>query len=250
MARTLHPKLGIFDSSNPERQITNFTAIPTWFVDDLFRCGKGIPSSFWKFTYVLMRHILSPSKVDGAFVFDYTWKSTFDDFKQIYDIGDLAVQDWTNAYSCSGFFSITKGSRKHPDDPNGIPTQWKYWTGATRRDWFAFVIALSKTLNPPDGKRMRRHGWNCIDKHPTNAHHAGCLDCSQPYKLLLAINVDKARANSVGQPPLLPINEKRIEEFLRRGYGRRLEDGSIEWTFARPNTPPDDIDAYERRWGS
>lgn len=228
MARKLHPNLRIFDSSNPEKENTNYTAMPTWFVDDLIRVGKGIPSSFWKFTFVLMRHILSAVEktADGKFVNTYIWKSTFEDFKEQHDIGDLAVQDWTNAYSCSGFFSITRGSRKHPKDPNGLPTVWRYNVNATKRDWLALVIALSETLNPPDGKRMRRHGWS------------DDLDCSQAYKLVLALNVDKARAQRVGIPPLPSVNVARIEEFLRRGYGRRLEDGSIEWTYGKPKQLP------------
>lgn len=255
MARTLHPKLKIFDSSNPEKEVTNFTAVPTFFVDDLIRMGNGIPSSFWKLTFVLLRHVLSVEKIGDKFVHTYTWKSTFEDFKEKHDIGDLAVQDWTNAYSCSGFFHVTRGSRKHPQDPNGLPTVWKYNVNATQRDWMAFVIALSKTLNPtPPEKRMARHGWACIGHSKGEPHTRSCLDCSQPYKLLLAINVDKARANSVGIPPLPPVNQGRIEEFIRRGYGVRLADGSIEWSYVKPRTPEDDVmekmDRDESRWGS
>jgi hypothetical protein len=224
--RTLHPNLRIFDPpSNSDKLVTNFTAIPTFFFDDLIRVGKGIPSSFWKFTFALMRQILSPDKQDGQFVFNYTWNSTFADFKEKHDIGDLAVQDWSNAYSVSGLFHIVKGSRKFPKDPNGTPTVWTYNRNATSRDWLAFVLALSETLNPKDGKRMARHGFS--KDYDVNASHA--------FKLVLALNVDLARKMRVGLPPLPPINVERIEAFLRRGYGKRNEDGSIEWTYLKPS---------------
>jgi hypothetical protein len=224
MARQLHPTLGIFDSDNPEKLVTNFTAIPTWFVDDLIRIGKGIPSSFWKFTFVLMREVLSAVEKDGdKFVNTYVWKSTFEDFKENYDLGDLAVQDWSNAYSVSGLFGMVKGTRKHPKDPAGKPTVWTYNRAATRRDWTAFVLALSTTLNPPDGKRMARHGR--VDD----------VDASHAFKLQLSLHVDRARASKVGAPPLPPVNRNRIEEFLRRGYGRRNDDGSIEYTYKKPS---------------
>lgn len=235
--RTLHPNLRIFDSDIPDKLTVNFTAFPTWFFDDLIRLGKGIPASFWKFTFALMRQVLSAVEKNGeVFTNTYTWNSTFEDFKEKHDLGDLAVQDWTNAYSCSGLFSIVKGKRKFPKDPNGTPTVWTYNRNATRRDWLAFVIALSKTLNPADGKRMARHGW--VDD----------VDASHAYKLMLSLEVDKARAGSVGLPPLPAINEKRIEIFLERGYGKRESDGSISWTYKKPKAIPNPND--ERRYGN
>jgi hypothetical protein len=236
--RTLHPNLRIFDSSIPDKQTTNFVAIPTFFFDDLIRMGKGIPASFWKFTFALLRQILSAVEKNGeVFTNTYSWKSTFADFKEKHDIGDLAVQDWTNAYSVSGLFHITKGSRKHPKDPNGLPTVWKYNPDATSRDWLAFILALSETLNPKDRKRMRRHG----KADDVNASHA--------FKLQLALNVDHKRSGNVGTPPLPPVNTKRIEEMIRRGWGRRNADGSIEWTFLQTKKIGNTED-NERRYGS
>jgi hypothetical protein len=220
--RTLHPNLRIFDSANPDKLVTNFTAIPTFFFDDLIRVGKGIPASFWKFTFALMRQILSPEKQGDQFVYTYTWNSTFADFKEKHDIGDLAVQDWTNAYSNSGLFGIIKGKRKFPKDPNGTPTVWTYNQNATRCDWLAFIVALSKTLNPADRKRMARHG------------KSDDLTAAHAFKLVLALEVDKARQHSVGLPPLPAINQHRVEEMIRRGWGTRNADGSIEWTYLKP----------------
>jgi hypothetical protein len=227
MARSLHPNLRIFDHADTAKEVVNYTALPTFFIDDFLRIGKGIPASFWKFTYVLMRQTLSAvEKIEGGFRNTYTWNSTFEDFKEKYDIGDLAVQDWTNAYSCSGLFRITKGTRKYPKDPNGLPTVWQYNTNSTRRDWAAFIIALSNTLNPEDGKRMARHG------------KAGSVSAAHAFKLVLAMNVDKARHQAVGIPPLPPVNTNRIEAFIQRGYGKREADGSISWVYKLPKTVP------------
>jgi len=225
MARKLHPNLRIFDNINPEKEVASFTAIPNLFIDALPRLGKGIPSSFWKFTFVLLRGILSDQeKLDGGSLYHtYEWKSTSDTFKENYDIGSLAVQDWTNAYSVSGLFAIKKG-RKHLKADAGTPTEWKYNRAATLSDWICFVTALRNILNGPP--RMARHG---------EAEHNGqTVNAANAFKLALAMEVDHVRSK-VQHPKLSPVNEKRIEIFLERGYGYRDENGTINWTYKVPS---------------
>jgi hypothetical protein len=241
MARSLHPTLRIFDNTNPEKEIASFTAMPNFFIDSLMLVGKGIPSSFWKFTFVLMRGILSDQEKDtaGKLYHTYEWKSTSGYFKERYDLGDLAVQDWTNAYSVSGLFTIKKG-RKHLKADKGTPTEWRYNTHATLADWVCFVIALSKVLN--GDTRMARHGtYTGEDGEEFN--------CANSFKLALAMRVDHVRGEN--KPESLPcVNDKRIEVFLERGYGWRDGDGLINWNYRKPHTPESDADMRERRHGT
>jgi hypothetical protein len=225
MGRKLHPSLRIFDNVNPEKEVGSFTAVPNFFIDTLPRLGKGIPASFWKFTLVLLRGILSEQeKGDGGGLYHtYKWKSTSDQFKENYDIGSLAVQDWTNAYSVSGLFHIKKG-RKHVKADAGLPTEWTYITSATMADWICFVMALRNVLNRTP--RMARHG--------EMEYQGKTLNAANAFKLALAFEVDKVRAAS-NPTPLPPVNVKRIEVFLERGYGWRDEDGDIRWRFILPS---------------
>lgn len=238
MARKLHPSIRIFDNVNPEKEVVSFTAIPNFFIDTLPRLGKGIPASFWKFTLVLLRGILSEQeKGDGGSLYHtYKWKSTSDQFKAEYDIGSLAVQDWTNAYSVSGLFHIKKG-RKHAKADAGLPTEWTYITAATMADWICFVMALRNVLNR--SSRLARHG--------EMEHEGKTLNAANAFKLVLAMEVDEVRASSKPKP-LPSVNVTRIEVFLERGYGWRQADGIIAYRYMKPSRAGlDPYTAAERR---
>jgi hypothetical protein len=243
MARSLHPSLRIFDNTNPEKEVASFTALPNFFVDDLMRIGTGVPASFWKLTFALMRGIFAEQEknAEGKLYHTYEWKSTSDQFKEKYDLGDLAVQDWTNAYSVSGLFSIKRG-RKHLKADKGTPTVWHYNVHATQTDWIYFIVALRHVLNPADGKRMARHGeFEDKDRNKVNAANS--------FKLKLALEVDHVREEAK-PTPLRPVNKDKIKVFLERGYGWLDSDGVITWTYRRPDKPEDAAKNRDRRYGS
>jgi len=210
--RKFHPTVKAFDGA--------WFGVPAFFTEDLMRCGKGIPASFWKLTFVLWRDILKPSPDPnnaGQFLYHYTAKTTFEQLKEDHRIGDKAVQSWQGAYFVSGLFSVKKGRRKAPKLP-GEPTIWRYNPAATKQDWLAFIIALSRVVSPANEARRARHG--------TDENGMSCLAA---FQLRLAIEVDKVRAavNGTAGPGLPPVNEKRIEFLLEEGVGTRNPDGTI-----------------------
>jgi hypothetical protein len=213
----IHPGLPIFDG----RQ---YTAIPTFFVDDLMRIGKGIPPSFWKLTDVILRKVLAPTrKVNDEWVRDYVCKTTEKQLRAEYNIPWSAVADWTRSYSASGLFTIQKGSR-HVKDVKGIPTIWHYRKEATFSDWVAFIAALSEICCGP---KMVRRGKN--DQ----------VDSSKAFLLKVALAVDRHRSVNGGTvgPSLPPVNTKLIERLLARGVGQLMPDGSINFKVMRPAKP-------------
>jgi len=218
VARPFHPKLAIFNSDKPDKEIGSYFAVPAFFTDALMRVGKGIPPAFWKMTFVLLREVLKPKKVGGEFVYPYECKTTVEWFAERH-INDRAVQDWTNAYFCSGLFQITKGRSDGKENP-GIPTVWRYNVNASKADWIAFVKALSNTLLGV-GKRMRRTGTGPDGQVAAHA-----------FMVALAFEVDNCRADgTVGRLPL--VNQKMIDDWIAEGRANtiRTPDGGIQYSY-------------------
>jgi hypothetical protein len=232
--RQLHPKLALFDSDDPTKQVCSFFALPVFFTDTLMRpqISKGIPASFWKFSFVIIRELLQPKKEGEAFVHHYQFNTTFEWFEDEHGLGDAAVQEWSSAYAVSGLFNITKGKR-HNHKEKGTPTVWQYNKAATQKDWLAFVRALSHVMKPEDGSKMRRRGFS----------KDGAVDAAGVFKLRLAIAVDhfRERVNGTVGPPLPPVNTQRIEKLIAKGYGTRQADGSVAYTYLKPRHPKDGV---------
>jgi hypothetical protein len=232
--RQLHPKLALFDSDDPAKTVCSFYALPVFFTDTLMRphISKGVPASFWKFTFVIMRELLQAKKEGEVFVHHYRFNTTFEWFEDEHGIGDAAVQEWQAAYEVSGLFHITPGKRKHHLQ-KGTPTTWVYNKAAKRAEWVAFVHALSSVMKPENGSTMRRRGKS----------KDGEINAAGVFKLRLALAVDhfRERVNGTVGPPLPPVNWQRIEEYLSSGFGERQADGSITYTYLKPRHPNDGV---------
>ena len=218
--RDFHPDLPVFDKQ--------WTGVPTFFIDELMRHGKGIPAAFWKLTFVVWRRAVAPSgKIDGQWQFDYTCKTTESKLHSEYNINKAAVADWTRAYSVSGLFSIKKGKRHVKDQP-GTPTIWYYNKSATIKDWAAFILALSEVCRGADGmhRPARRGKYDDGEKS---------ISASGAFLLRLALAVDKKRETINGiLPGLPPVNTRRIQKLLESGYGTREPDGTITYEYVVP----------------
>jgi len=265
--RSTHPDLAIFDNpdkNKPDKSVGWF-AIPYFFAKDFMRIGKGIPASFWKFTFILWRELLQPKPVkDGKggahFEWPYTANTTVEWFMEEFGLDTEAVQDWSNAYSVSGLFRMTKGERKIKGLP-GTPTTWTYNKRATKKDWEAFIIALARIVDPTDGRRMSRHGevWSAEEKKLLTEFQynlsmsksdakkkvreqfpgAGWT-ASDAFKLALALMVDHVRTNGSGQPGLAPVNTHKIQRWVEQGKAEavREEDGAITYVYKTPRAVP------------
>ena len=216
--RKFHPNIAVFDGNT-------WFGVPAFFTDRLMhpQISKGIPASFWKFTFVLWRELLKPKKQGDEFVYPYVFNTTYEWFENEHGIGDANVQEWTSAYAVSGLFKIKKGKRHNHKVP-GEPSVWYYNTKATQTDWMAFVMALSQTIRPTDGSVMRRRGKS----------KCGEIDSSGVFKLRLALAVDEYRRTVDRLNPLPPVNIENIERYIRQGHGVREKDGSITYSFLRP----------------
>jgi hypothetical protein len=264
--RNTHPDLAIFDNpdkNKPDKSVGWF-AVPYFFAKDFMRIGKGIPPSFWKFTFILWRELLQPTPVKNGkggthFEWPYTCNTTVEWFMEEFGLDTESVQDWSNAYSVSGLFSMRKGARKVKDLP-GTPTHWIYNKKATRKDWEAFIIALARIVDPADGKRMARHGkvWTDEEKGLLKKFQyelgmskadaeakvreqfpgAG-WPASDAFKLALALMVDHQRVHGSGQPGLPPVNGHKIQKWVEQGKAEaRQEDGAITYVYKRPRAVP------------
>jgi hypothetical protein len=222
--RNFHPDLPIFDKS--------WFGVPAFFTDTLMRpnISKGIPASFWKFTFVMLRELLQPKKQGDEFVYHYKFNTTFEWFEEEHGLGDAAVQEWQGAYAVSGLFHIKKGKRHH-HTVKGEPTVWTYNPRATQAEWVAFVLALSHVLKPEDGSKMRRRGLS----------KDGSINAAGVFRLRLALAVDDQRkkTNGIVGPSLPPVNTKTIEKLIELGYGTRLPNGDVDYTYLKPRHPHD-----------
>jgi hypothetical protein len=215
--RNLHPNLAIFDDD------ARWTALPVFFVNEIMRLGEGIPASFFKFTWVILRYTLAPGK-DGKW--PYTCKTTQKQFAEEFHIHNRATEDWTRAYSVSGLFRIKKGKRYQKTLP-GEPTFWQYNQKATLEDWQAFILALSDVLTGKitGGKSVKRSGKS-----------KDGYEAAIGFAVSLAIAVDRRRAsiNGTGGPGLPPVNSKWIEQAIAQGWAKREKDGAILYSYVRP----------------
>lgn len=224
--RKFHPKLRMFDG--------NWYGMPTFYTDTLMRVGRGIPSAFWKMSAVVIRKTLHPVAVPGTspvqFSHPYAFEITARQWDSEHGVNTAAVQDWSNAYSVSGLYSLIKGQRKLPatgTKPTGnSPTVWRYNTAATQADWLAFVVALRNVVRPTDRKKV-------IARRGTDDG----VVASHAFKFKLALEVDRCRAtvNGTVGPALPPVNTTRIEKFVEWGYADKSPDGSYTIPVVRPD---------------
>jgi hypothetical protein len=122
----------------------NFTRKPLFFTQRLLQQGRGIPSSFWKFTDIAWRFFVGPGKPgpDGP-----TWPCEFvtttEQLRMDYNINKTASRKWIAAYSVSCLASVKLGQYKLKGQAN-TPTVIKYWPRSTEEDWACFIVALSQ----------------------------------------------------------------------------------------------------------
>ena len=216
--RNLHPDLVIFNRTDPaDPKPASYTTIPN-FVFKLMSTRRApkvpgepqssktvmgtplvrLPATFKWFTLVLIHRCLRPKK-DGGW--HYAADFTLEQWEDGYDIPDEAVQDWTNAYSVSGLFTVTKGYRYSKDAP-GVPTKFLYNRKATQREWEVFITGLNHVLNPPLGQRMARHGVD-DNRRPI----------APVFTFAVALAVDQARREA----KLQPVNTAYLEQCVKDG---------------------------------
>ncbi len=225
------------------------------------RVGKGIPPSFWKFTFIIWRELLQPEPVKDnsgritGFDHPYIFNTTVEWFRDDFGLDTESVQDWSNAYSVSGLFRMTKGARKIKDKA-GTPTVWEYNKNAGDRDWLAFILALATVVDPKDGNRIARHGevWSAEEKKrlyvlqdtgfklveakkKVREEFPGAgWPAADAFKLALALEVDNTREHRSGTPGLPPVNTHRIQRWVEQGKAKSYEeeDGSVNYRVKLP----------------
>jgi hypothetical protein len=205
------------------------------FFYELMRIGPGIPSTFWKLTFVMWQEVISPKKVPGAvneyavnWVFDTTYRQLKDDFQ----ISKTASADFTHAYDISGLFLIKWGT-KHGKDDAGTPTLWKYRTTATKRDWECFIVGLSDAYKTAREKHIARSGN--FRPAPRNEkefddHINGRIRKvygRMGFKMHLYFAINEARAEA-GLPV---VGTRFMNEMIESGYAKEGSDGLLHYEY-------------------
>jgi hypothetical protein len=121
----------------------NYTAVPTFFTQELMMIGHGIPPHFWKFTSIAWRSFMEQEKQPhtGKFVCTHRFAFTEEQLETEYGIYGKAAAWCAAAYRASGLCGVEKG-RRHRFDQPGTPTTIHYHRDSTKDDWRAFIAAL------------------------------------------------------------------------------------------------------------
>ncbi len=219
----------------------SFTRIPNFLVDNMMHRQRAtnVPASFWKMTWVIWRHIMTPFGKDdsGGWKFDYTFKTTAAQMNEEHGIGPQAYMDWTLAYHLSGVFKVIYGKR-HAKDVAGSPTVFKYRKNATFEDWAAFIAGLNQGLKEVRTKHIAHSGKLDGDFGEDR------INAQNGFAMCLCFAIAEARE----QAGLPSLHHEYIERAIKAGTATRTTDG-ITYTFVKRslggvNFKPKDYGSY------
>lgn len=205
----------------------NFHRLPNFLIDTLMdrSLASAVPASFWKMTWVIWRHIMTPSGKDndGEWVFDRTFKTSAEQMNDQHGVGPAAYMDWTLAYYLSGVFKVTYG-KGYANGQKRTPTVFTYYTRSTVEDWMAFIGGLNQGLQEVRRKHIAHNGK--LD----GGYGGERIHAKNGFALCLCFAIADARKRA--GLSITPYNNY-IEDAIKAGTAERSEDGTVSYTFVK-----------------